>query len=131
VPAFASSEATPEWKTQSNNGVFVWHDHRMHYMSPAVPEQVKDTSRKTKVFDYEVPLKIDGRKGAIHGTLFWVGSPSASKLPIILISAVVLIGAAALVLRSRRGRRGGRGGDEGDDDGDPADPHAAPATEAW
>lgn len=122
VPAKADAKAPPEWKTQSKNGTFVWHDHRMHYMSPTVPPNVKDTSRKTKVFDYEIPLSIDHQKGAIHGTLFWVGSPSASKLPIIIGSIVVLLGAVALVLFGRRRRGGGDGGTATENE---------PATEAW
>jgi hypothetical protein len=126
VPAIADAKAPPEWKTQSHSGTFVWHDHRMHYQSAAVPVQVKDTSRKTKVFDYEIPLRIDGRKGAIHGTLFWVGSPSASKLPIVIGSVVVLLGGAALVLGARRRRGGGDGGDSG-----ARSSEREPAAEAW
>jgi hypothetical protein len=125
VPAKANPKAPPEWKTQSHDGTFVWHDHRMHYLTAGVPPQVKDASRKTKIFDYEIPLRIDGRKGAIHGTLFWVGSPTASKLPIIVGSVVVLLGAAALLLVTRRRRRDDRG------DGDGDDRRREPAAEAW
>lgn len=127
VPAKANPKAPPEWKTQSHDGTFVWHDHRMHYLTTGVPPQVKDASRKTKIFDYEIPLRIDGRRGAIHGTLFWVGSPAASKLPIVIASVVILLGAAALVLTTRRRRRG----DEGGDGGAPDDSREEPAAEAW
>jgi hypothetical protein len=93
----------------------------MHYGSEAIPPQVKDQSKKTKVYDYEIPLRIDGRKGAIHGTLYWVGPANTSKLPFILVGLLVVLGGgvAVLVIRRRRGR-------EDDDRNDPP-----PAKEAW
>jgi hypothetical protein len=114
VPAKADPKAPPEWKTESHDGTFAWFDHRTHYLAAGVPVQVKDASHKTKVFDYEVPLRIDGRKGAIDGTLFWVGGAGASEPPILIVGiVVVLVGlvALALVMRRRRGG-GGRGGSD-------------------
>jgi hypothetical protein len=105
VPAIANAKAPPQWKTVGGGGTFLWHDHRMHYGSPAVPGRVTDQSRKTKIFDYEIPLRIDGRKGAIDGTLYWVGSPNPSKLPFIVggIAFLVVGGAVVLFVRRRRG----------------------------
>lgn len=119
VPPTANADAAPRWKTVGSSGIFLWHDHRMHYGSTGTPPQVKDTSRKTKVFDYEIPLRIDGRKGAIDGTLYWVGSPNPSKLPFIVGAVAILVvgGALVLVVRRRRGPE-----DESKDE---------PAKEAW
>lgn len=122
VPPIANAKAPPKWKTVDDSGTFLWHDHRMHYQSTSTPPQVTDTSRKTKIFDYTIPLRIDGRKGAIDGTLYWVGSPNASKLPFILAGIVILLGGGALVLIVRRRR--------GDEDDDP-EPGGEPAKEAW
>ena len=121
VPPIANAEAPPKWKTVDNSGTFLWHDHRMHYGSEAIPPQVTDQSKKTKVYDYEIPLRIDGRKGAIHGTLYWVGPANASKLPFILVGLLIVLGggAAVLFIRRRRAR-------EDDDRNDPP-----PAKEAW
>jgi hypothetical protein len=103
VPPVANPKAPPLWKTFDHSGVFVWHDHRMHYMSPALPPQVKDKSQKTKIFDYRIPIGVDGRRGAVDGTLFWVGSPQASKLPFVIAAiAVILIGGALVVVVRRR-----------------------------
>ncbi len=55
MPPIANAKAPPKWKTFDHSGSFIWHDHRMHYMSPDLPPVVKDQSRKTKVFDYEDP----------------------------------------------------------------------------
>jgi hypothetical protein len=120
VPPFADPKAPPLWKTVDNSGTFVWHDHRMHYQSTAIPPQVTDTSRKTKVFDYAVPIRVNGHRGEIAGTLFWVGSPDASKLPFILAGGAIVLAGGALVLLTRRRRRGEKGGDS-----------ASPGKEAW
>ena len=85
------------WKTVDDSGTLRWHDHRMHYMATGTPPQVKDESKRTKVFDYEIPLRIDGQKGAIDGTLFWVGPADTSK------TAVPVAGIAIVLARRRRG----------------------------
>ena len=121
VPPIADPKAPPQWKTVDDSGTFIWHDHRMHYLSTATPPQVTDKSRKTKIFDYEVPIRVDGRKGAIDGTLFWVGSPTTSKLPFIVAGIVVLVAGGAFVLLARR-RRGGDDGSKSMEE---------PAKEAW
>jgi hypothetical protein len=124
VPPIANAKAAPLWKTVDNSGTFVWHDHRMHYMSPATPPQVKDKSKKTKIFNYEIPVRVEGKKGDISGTLFWVGSANTSKLPFILAAIVIVLGGGALVFFVRRRRH-----DEDDDSGGAGTPK--PAGEAW
>jgi hypothetical protein len=124
VPKSANPEDPPEWKTVDDSGTFIWHDHRMHWMvANQLPPQVKDKGKKTKIFDYEIPMTVDGQKTALHGTLWWVGSASTSKLPFIIAAIVILLGGGALVLWLRR-RRGG------DDDGDRPEADE-PTAEAW
>ncbi len=105
VPKDADPEAPPLWRTVGDSGTLRWHDHRMHYMATGAPPQVEDEGRRTKVFDYEIPLRIDGRKGAIDGTLFWPGPADTSKTPFLIagVAIVVLGGAAVLLVRRRRG----------------------------
>ncbi|HEY5053073.1 MAG TPA: hypothetical protein VII45_06650 [Solirubrobacterales bacterium] len=122
VPPIADPTAPPRWKTVDDSGTFIWHDHRMHYQSTATPPQVTDKGRKTKIFDYKVPIKVDNRKGAIDGTLFWVGSPAASKTPFIFAGIVIVLAGGALVLLSRRRRR---------DDDDREVEEDGPTKEAW
>jgi hypothetical protein len=124
VPAKANPKAPPQWKTQSHDGSFAWFDHRTHYLSAGVPPQVKDASRKTKVFGYAVPLRIDGRMGAIHGTLFWVGSPGPSTSRIAIAIVIFLLACAALALVTRRRRRDSKSGGG-------ARHEPEPAKEAW
>jgi hypothetical protein len=120
VPKSADPNAPPVWKTVDDSGTLIWHDHRMHYMAKGTPPQVKDESKRTKVFDYEIPLRIDGRTGAIDGTLFWVGPADTSKTPFLIVGATIVVfgGAGVLILRRRRGEERGPGGN-------------SPTGEAW
>lgn len=138
VPASADPEAKPQWEEVSDDGRYSWHDHRSHYMSRSLPPQVSDESVRTKVFDYSLPIEIDGEPGSIDGTLFWVGEPTPSKLPFILIAvALVLLVPATIVIRRRRGdgARPAAGGRKGGDGADPGDGAAASSGkdrgEAW
>jgi hypothetical protein len=118
VPESADPQAPPLWETVDGSGTLRWHDHRMHYMAEGTPPQVEDESKRTKVFDYEIPLRIDGKEGAIEGTLYWAGATDTSKAPFLIAGiALVLLGGAAVLVARRRG------GDRTDEDG--------PAKEAW
>ena len=105
VPDGVDSKGEPRWKEVSRTGRFEWHDHRMHWMSKGDPEQVKDKSVRTKVFDWKVPVEVDGKPSDITGTLFWTPTPGGS-VPWVLIvgltlAAIAVLGAVA-VLRHRR-----------------------------
>lgn len=105
APASADSKGPPQWKEVTKTGRFEWHDHRMHWMSKGDPEQVKDKSVRTKVFDWKVPVEVDGKPSDITGTLFWTPTPGGS-VPWVLIVGLTLAAIAVLgavtVLRHRR-----------------------------
>ena len=101
VPKTASAQATPDWQVLDKTGVFEWHDHRMHYMSRDVPPIVKDKTQRTKIFDYDIPIKIGATQGQILGTLWWAPAKDGGRA-----------GGRDRRVRGAgaRGRRGGRGG---------------------
>lgn len=106
TPAFASADAPPQWQVVDRTGRYEWHDHRIHYMAKGTPPQVKDTSKRTKVFDWKVPVSVGARPGAINGELFWVpkddsGPPLGA---IVGLVALVLLGGGAVLLARRRRR---------------------------
>jgi hypothetical protein len=121
VPEDASPDARPVWEPVAEHGRYAWHDHRVHYMSKSLPPQVTDESAETKVFDWKVPVELDGRAADVTGTLFWDPQDEGG------ISAAVAIGLGAAVLASLglavwriRARRG-----------PPDAPVEAPNREAW
>jgi hypothetical protein len=111
VPASASASLPPKWVTVDRTGSFEWHDHRIHWMSPVTPPQVKDKGKRTLIFHWSVPISVGMQKGVVDGQLFWV--PDSSKTPVAAIVAliVILLAAVAFVVwvRRRRARTGGAG----------------------
>jgi hypothetical protein len=117
VPSYANPKAPPQWQTIDETGVFVWHDHRMHWLSYETPPQVKDSSRKTKIFNYTIPMRVGGKPVKLLGTLYWTGSPSG--FPTVALIALILVAVLAVltVVLVRRRRAGGGAESEGPDGG--------------
>ncbi len=113
VPATANARAAPRWSTVNRSARYEWHDHRIHWMGGGRPPSVRDPDVATKVFDWTVPVTVDGRPGRISGTLSWRplpgGGPPAWAL--IVLAAAVLAATAAVLRRRRHRRRQPRHGD--------------------
>jgi hypothetical protein len=105
VPASASASAPADWVTVDRTGTFEWHDHRIHWMSPVTPPQVKDTGKRTKIFDWSVPIRIGSQSGAIDGELFWVPENSKASAGAIGAGVAIVIAGALVVFVVRRRRR--------------------------
>jgi hypothetical protein len=106
-PASAIPGAKPKWKVVSTNGTYQWFDHRIHWMERSIPPAVKDKDKRTKIFDWNVSLKVDGRPVVAAGTLTWVpdsSSGSSTWIIVAIVAAAVLVLAAIFVLLRRRGR---------------------------
>jgi hypothetical protein len=107
VPPEADPTATPDWKVVDRSGEYDWHDHRAHYMGEGTPPQVTDEAQRTKVFDYEVPLRVDDRPVTIEGDLFWVGTDEGLPPAPFVALGVGALAAVALVVVVRRRRATG------------------------
>jgi hypothetical protein len=123
VPASADSKAPPRWQEVSRNGRYRWFDHRTHLMEKGTPPQVKDESKRTKIFDWNVPLTIGGQQARALGTLEWVPASSSGTSPLLFVGlgalALLIVGAGLVLMRRRRaGRPAATGGPK-------------PAEEAW
>jgi hypothetical protein len=106
-PANATPHATPKWEVVDRTGQFEWHDHRIHYMSPTVPPQVKDRSKRTLVFNWSVPIQVGSDRGVIHGSLYWTPEISKAPLAVILLGIAIVLAGLAFVLVVRRRRAAG------------------------
>jgi len=106
VPPQANASATPQWQLVERTGQFEWHDHRIHYTSPAIPPQVKDKSRRTLIFNWSIPLQVGAARGAIAGRLFWEPESSKAPLAAIILGIAIFLGGLVLVLVVRRRRTG-------------------------
>jgi len=106
VPPTAKPGATPDWHVVDRAGRFQWHDHRIHWMSQVAPKQVTDKSKRTKVFDWKVPMRVGATSAAVNGTLFWepTGGGGAPVGAYAGLAAVALLGLAAVALVRRRRR---------------------------
>jgi len=99
LPAEADATAVPKWETVSTDGIYSWHDHRTHWMSPTPPASVlaTDGSETVQIFDWILPLRVEGSAGRIVGTLTWI--PSTTALPWFALTVVTLVAVAAATIR--------------------------------
>jgi hypothetical protein len=104
IPRGVDFDKPPVWGPVSKTGRFEWHDHRMHYMGKGRPAQVSDPEKRQKVFDWKVPVEVDGRRGSINGTLLWT-PPSKDAPPlgaIFGLAGLVIAGCIVVIVVRRR-----------------------------
>jgi hypothetical protein len=117
VPPTADPSAAPQWQTIDRSGDLQWHDHRIHWMGTGLPPKVKDKGKRTKIFDWNVPVQVGSSKGAIAGTLFYQPRPGGGAPigAVVALIALALAGAGAtVVVRRRRGPAGGEKSEKGE-----------------
>jgi hypothetical protein len=92
VPPEASAEAPPRWEPVADGGTYAWHDHRVHWMSPEVPDQVDQSAGTPQgVATWELELTADDQPVVVSGELDWLPSPSPVPA-VIVVLAVVAVG---------------------------------------
>ena len=123
VPKNLPSE--PQWKLLSRSSRFEWHDHRMHWMGSGDPPQLTDKDRRQKLYDWTIPLEVDGQTTTIAGTLSWVPLDGGGLPPGAIIGFGVLLVALAILTLIVRRRRLSRA-----EAGDTA-PREQEVAEAW
>jgi hypothetical protein len=97
VPPTADADAPPDWQVVAGGRVYAWHDHRIHFMSPALPRQVDPALDEVQeVWDWEVPITVDGQPAAIVGELVWV---PGTGLALPLVGLLVALAVAVIVAR--------------------------------
>jgi hypothetical protein len=128
VPPIANPKAPPKWVVVDRTGQFEWHDHRIHWMAPTVPPEVKNKAKRTLIFNWQVPIEVGTRRGAVAGALFWTPENSKASAAAIVIGALIVVLGLLFVLFVRRRRsRGATSGGPGVAPGEPG----RSAGEAW
>ena len=95
----ATVTATPDWQQLTGGKVWAWHDHRIHYMSPEFPPNIKAAPRKPHhVFDWSVPATADGKRFLITGSLDYKPPPKESQsFPVALVIVLAALIGAGMV----------------------------------
>ena len=102
-------------------------------MSTVPPKQVTDKNKRTKVFDWRVPMQVGARRTSVTGTLFWQPKPGGGIPTGALIALVVLAvaGIGAVFVVRRRGGEMGEAGEAGEAGGPVPRERPSAGTEAW
>jgi hypothetical protein len=101
APGYARVGVPPFWRTLANPGPWRWYEHRAQWMKRDRPIAVGDGARRRKIFDWAVPVRVDGRLARIRGTLEWLPNPKAlrderSEVSSPLVSLAILFAAMGL-----------------------------------
>ena len=104
VPKTASVDARPKWEKLAGGDVWAWHDHRIHYMSPIAPKQIRDAPREPHhVFNWRVRATENGKPFLITGSLDYRPPPEEHGFPVgLAIALATLIGAGMVGLFALR-----------------------------
>jgi hypothetical protein len=105
LPAQSSPRGGPEWEQVADKPSYEWHDHRIHWMSPVDPPQIRRArDRPHHVLDWTVPLRAGTRPVALKGSLVYTPPPESRFNPLLVapLAALVVGGGAAWWWRKRR-----------------------------
>ena len=103
IPAWVTIEGAtkhPQWTTVGHGGHYVWHDHRIHYMTPQIAPKLLAGTNRVIISDrsdglWYVPLSIDGHNHQILGELLKLPAPSPLPqwgLAIVVFAALCAAG---------------------------------------
>lgn len=99
VPEGVTEDAQPRWTrvadASSDGAVYRWHDHRIHWMAPTLPPQVKANGGvETVVLDWLVPFTLGEERLGVEGScvgfrqtlggLGWVAGLIVASAPMAL-----------------------------------------------
>lgn len=93
VPEWVDPAADPRWQiiTLAGSHRAEWHDHRVHWMSPEPPRQVRENpGTQQRISEWELPILVDGEPVTVQGTLDWL--PSSSPIGPVAVGLLALAG---------------------------------------
>jgi hypothetical protein len=99
VPANVSRDRPPAWEQVAIGGTWAWHDHRIHWMAPDLPPTLS-TDGPQVVFEWTVPIQVDGQPTEVRGQLTWL--PTVSPTPWFALTGLFGLGVYLLGRRYPR-----------------------------
>ena len=69
-----STDGEESWVVAASNGTYLWHDHRVHWMSPTAPQAIDD---RGLVQQWTIPVVIDNRQTIVSGSLYLRDAPGS------------------------------------------------------
>ena len=93
VPTDYESTDAPTWRQIATNGEAIWHDHRVHWMSPLKPAVINDEGL---VQNWQIDMKVDGATTAVLGNLYVEDAPGSWWWLLVVPAA-----ASALFMKKR------------------------------
>jgi hypothetical protein len=103
VPKSATPSAQPDWQKLAGGKRWAWHDHRIHYMNPIAPIQIRNAPRKPHhVQDWKVAATENGKPFFITGSLDYTPPPKKGFPVTLVIVLATLIGAGMVGLFALR-----------------------------
>lgn len=98
-PEGVDPSSEPQWVRVGDGPTVLWHDHRIHWMSPQLAPAITDPTVATTVYEeWGVPFGVGEVDYEVVGTLRWVPGSSASPW---LVGALLAVLPALAGLRSR------------------------------
>lgn len=83
--------AAPDWVEVASDGVYAWHDHRVHWMSGASPSVARGERVPGSYDPWRVPIEVDGVAHEVRGTLTYARATSAvGWLALAVVAAAAL-----------------------------------------
>lgn len=107
LPAEADPKAEPQWEQVGRaDDAYEWHDHRIHWMSPEAPPQVRRAPDEPHhVFDWEVPGTAGGESFVVAGSLDYAPPAGGGSVIPYVAAPIAAVLIALGVLAWRRAKR--------------------------
>ena len=100
TPSGDAIDADPDWVRIGDGATAIFHDHRAHWMGTQPPVKVRANPDTAQVlYDWKVPVIVDGAPRGIEGDVAWVPPPAAWAW--WTATALAMLGAFAIGIARR------------------------------
>jgi hypothetical protein len=113
TPQVQQDKPVVTWTHRTDELRYSWRDFRVQWTTQQRPPIVaQDEHAQHRVFDWALPLTVEGQPALVRGAVDWVGIPRFGTGTFVLVGAgaLVVLGAGAAFWFSRRRAGGRRGG---------------------